>query len=165
VTGSVSHATCHPASVAVEQEAAHHRGAGSSFHNAYTYGPGFPIALHPQADPRYGLAVSIEASLGVLPAGIAAWGHVAPTPLARGVSEEALPIVLPAPCALGVLIAVGRLDLAPIVLSNQATPVFCHEAIVLSMLAARAMLVSVCSSPFLTSVRSLTDVDAESGAS
>ena len=53
---------------------------------------------------------------------------VAPTPLARCPCEEAAPIVLPAPGALSALIAVRHLDLAPVVPSNQATPVFCHDA-------------------------------------
>lgn len=52
----------------------------------------------------------------------------APTPLARRTGDEAAPIVLPALGALSVLIAVGRLDRAPVVPSNQATPVSCHEA-------------------------------------
>jgi hypothetical protein len=51
----------------------------------------------------------------VLPAGVAAWGHVAPTPLARRAGDQAAPIVLPAPGALSVLIALGRLDRAPVV--------------------------------------------------
>jgi hypothetical protein len=59
VTGSVSHATCHPASAAAAA-AAHHRGAASSFRNAYMYGPGF--AQGPRVDPTYGLAVSIGVS-------------------------------------------------------------------------------------------------------
>jgi hypothetical protein len=48
---------------------------------------------------------------------------VAPTPLARRPCEEAAPIALPAPGALSALITVWHLDLAPVVPSNQATPV------------------------------------------
>ena len=54
--------------------------------------------------------------------------EVAPTPLARRPCEEAAPIALAAPGALSALIAVRHLDLAPVVQSNQATPIFCHDA-------------------------------------
>jgi hypothetical protein len=72
------------------------------------------------------------ARLSVLPPRIAARRHVAPAPLARdGPGDEAAPIVPPTPGALSVLIAVVRLDLAPVVPSNQATPGSCHEAFLL----------------------------------
>jgi hypothetical protein len=54
--------------------------------------------------------------------------EVAPTPLTRRLCEEAAPIALPAPGALSALVTVRHLDLAPVVPSNQATPVFCHDA-------------------------------------
>lgn len=42
---------------------------------------------------------------------------------------EALPIAHPAPGALSVLMAVGRLDLMPVVPSDQATPLSCHKTV------------------------------------
>lgn len=48
------------------------------------------------------------------------WGR-----LGRGV--EAFPIAHPAPGALRVLIALGRLGLPPVVPSDPATPGFCHR--------------------------------------
>src|SRR6478609_8089788 len=53
---------------------------------------------------------------------------VASAPLARRPCEEAAPIALPAPGALSALVAVRHLDLAPVVPSNQAAPVLCHDA-------------------------------------
>ena len=53
---------------------------------------------------------------------------VEPLQLAVDVPRNgSLPIGLPAPGALGVSVAVGRLDLAPVVPSKQTTPVSCHE--------------------------------------
>ena len=54
--------------------------------------------------------------------------EVAPTPLTRRLCEEAAPIALPAPGALSALVTVRHLNLAPVVQSNQATPVFRHDA-------------------------------------
>jgi hypothetical protein len=62
----------------------------------------------------------------VLKSGSARRG-VAPTPLARRPCEETSPIALPASGALGALVAIRHLDLAPVVRSNQATPVFSHD--------------------------------------
>jgi hypothetical protein len=47
---------------------------------------------------------------------------IAPTKLAPHTLEEAAPIAFPAPAALSVLITVGRMDRAPVMRSNQATP-------------------------------------------
>ena len=63
----------------------------------------------------------------VLKAPAGARRGVAPTPLARRPCEETSPIALPAPAALSALIAIRHLDLAPVVRSNQATPVFSHD--------------------------------------
>ena len=63
----------------------------------------------------------------VLKAPASARRGVAPTPLARRPCEETSPIALPAPAALSALVAIRHLDLAPVVRSNQATPVFSHD--------------------------------------
>ena len=68
-----------------------------------------------------------DARLSVLEHSVSARRGVAPTPLARRPGEEAAPIALPAPDALSALVAVRHLDLAPVVPSNQATPVFRHD--------------------------------------
>jgi hypothetical protein len=52
-------------------------------------------------------------------------------PLARRIPDEALPIVLPAPGALCERVAAWRLDFAPVVPSDQATPVNRHDAVLL----------------------------------
>jgi hypothetical protein len=62
----------------------------------------------------------------VLKSGSARRG-VAPTPLARRPCEETSPIAFAAPAALSALVAIRHLDLAPVVRSNQATPVFSHD--------------------------------------
>src|SRR5436190_4934719 len=42
--------------------------------------------------------------------------------------EDALPVALPTPCTLGALVLVGQLNRLPVVLANQATPIFRHDA-------------------------------------
>src|SRR3954452_3384449 len=60
---------------------------------------------------------------------VTAGGHTAPAPTAGHTWQETPPVLLPTSGALSVAIAVGGLEPAPVVASEDATPVLRHEVL------------------------------------